>query len=120
MTTTNETPDMEAEAVFLGRCAHCLDNAHSNSTCASMTADDCIVRRSRATPPKAPIDAGVVEALREALEPFAKEAIGWSPEQNGGHIFVDGERADETNLTVGDFRRAAKALTAAPQSEDKP
>jgi hypothetical protein len=36
---------------FLGRCSHCLDNAHLDGSCALMTADDCIIRRASAASP---------------------------------------------------------------------
>lgn len=56
-----------------------------------------------------------IARLREALEPFAREAEAWSPENNDGHVFDDNERMDHVdNLRVGHLRRASAALSQEP------
>lgn len=57
------------------------------------------------TPPPATNVAGIMEALREALEPFADQSEFWSDQVSDRTPLLE-----KDNLKVGDVRRAAKAV----------
>lgn len=48
----------------------------------------------------------------KALEPFAKEAHNWSPEENDGKVFDNQLFLGGTAITIGDLRRAREALAS--------
>lgn len=64
-----------------------------------------IERRKTETPSPQSNLGGIVEALREALEPFADQSEFWSEQVSDRTPLLE-----KDNLKVGDVRRAAKAV----------